>query len=260
MACGPGGGLRCPGTAVTHRPAGCAAAPDRGQVEEQRRQQIGVRRELDVLVPRPTRHGQRAVAHRESRRPARPSWWTGIREAPFEVRRVAPVLGCRLVPQEGAERPAVGLQRHLDAHEVTDRREHVDRLGHGVDHPSPRPVGLAPRVDHDQRARGSSRPRTRASRAANGRRPSRRGRWSGPPGSTRPGPLASRYVEERGQPVVHLALCPVVGGPDLAAFPLVVRSAPTSGRRHGERTERVDAPPPPPGSRSPTKGPTASAA
>ena len=55
-------------------------------------------------------------------------------------------------------------------------------------------------------------------------------------------PLCVEVLEERGQAVVHLALCPVVASPAPAAAPARRCGAPTSGVAHGEGAERMDGP------------------
>ena len=126
------------------------------------------------LGPRET--AKRAMAHRDAEallgQQVRPGPRSSIRSAPCRASARE-----RLAPQERVERPAVGLQGHLDAHEVTDRRQHVDRFGHRIDDRCPARRRPPPAGPPRSAGRGSSRPRSRASRAASGRRPSRRGHW-----------------------------------------------------------------------------------
>ncbi len=160
-----------------------------------------------------------------------------VREAPFEMCRVAPMLRPRLAAQEGRDRPAVRLQRHLGTDELADRRQHVDRLGHRLDHGATACVRLRARVNHDEGDVVALVPVAEFLQ-----QPVVAPHFPMVAGQDDEGrlgePAAFQVGEQRRQPVVHLALCPVIGGADLPPLPLVGGDA-HAGDRHGQRTQRV---------------------
>ncbi len=209
----------------------------RRQVEEQGRQEVGLGRELHVLVPRAAPDLKGTVAHRDAERPLR-QLIGRVGEAPFVVGRGAPVLRRGLTAEERIQRPAVGLQRYFRSEEVTDRWQHVHRLRHCVDDPAAAALRLRPRVHDDQGhvvalvpvAQFLEQPVIATHLAVvAGDDHHRRCRQAG----------LVEVLEERSQAVVDFALGPVVGRPQLPPFPLVGGRA-HAGDLHRDRTQRVD--------------------
>src|SRR5580704_9030578 len=94
------------------------------QIEQQRRHDVVGGRELDVLVAWAAPDRERTVAHRDPEDPFG-SLAHRVGEAPFVVRRVAPMPGCRLATDERRQRPAIGLQRHVRPEEFADGGQYV---------------------------------------------------------------------------------------------------------------------------------------
>ena len=161
-----------------------------GEVEQQRRHQVGVGREVDVLPPLAPHHVQAALLHRDAEHvlgQVEPR----VAEVPLPVAPVRqPSAGAPVARRGGTAaraRPShcSGTSTPIQVHSVG---QHVDVLGERRRRPAPGwrrpPAGGRPRSG----GRGSSRPSSRASRPASGRPSGRRGRRSAPPGCRRAGP------------------------------------------------------------------------